>query len=166
MRTPQLFWRAFAVACLAVAGYAAHGLNMRASRLALAAPLPAAATAAYSPWIDGSLPAAVTQSADGKTLYFWGPMLRPNVPSPAAQLEIQAEYSVAGAGAAAPDPAAEGRRQFEALQAQHPSVDLAKLYSDCYTEAGRQLGPNATPAQVAEKAGALWQTKIKALPAK
>jgi hypothetical protein len=81
------FWKFISVPAVAGLFYIGHGLHSGAmpwERVAEGA----AVHPQYSPWIDGLAPAAVTQSADGKTIYYWAKRLDPKVESPVQRLKI------------------------------------------------------------------------------
>ncbi len=99
MRDDQ-FWKAIGVLTVAGLFYVGAGLRQRSASLPL---LEQSAHASqvqvdprYSPWTDGSAPVAVTSSADGQTLYFWGSALQPKVPGPQAKLSVQATATASG----------------------------------------------------------------------
>ena len=89
------FWRVVAVLGVAGLFYVGHGLGGLGGRASSPLPWEQAAHGMhidpkFSPWIDGSAPIAVTSSADGQALYFWGSRFKPKVIDPRSEIEIQA----------------------------------------------------------------------------
>jgi hypothetical protein len=63
----------------------------------------------YSPWIGGEQPAAVTQSADGRTIYFWSESLIPKLADPTKKLTIQGHAGEVGQDTVSADQLREGK---------------------------------------------------------
>jgi hypothetical protein len=83
------FWRVIAVVAVFGLFYVGHGLHEQQHAM----PWEQAAQGAtlhpqYSPWVDGLAPVAVTQSADGKTIFFWGKSSDAKVMNPTQKLQV------------------------------------------------------------------------------
>lgn len=118
----------------------------------------------YSPWMGGEEPAFVSQSADGKTLYFWGPKLKPVVADPSSEIQIQTVAR--DKSAVEPDVGSEVARAesvWERFEKENPSVPGRMMWD---IEVAKFQDQGLKGAALESAAESAWAQDVTAYKAK